>query len=55
MMDNVDPFASFFGDFGFPFGGGGEQPHEAPRGANIVMDVQVTLEDLYSGKRLIII
>lgn len=48
MMDNSDPFASFFGDFGFPFGGG-EQTHETPRGANIVMDVFVTLEDLYSG------
>lgn len=50
MMDNVDPFASFFGDFGFPFGGG-EQNHETPRGANIVMDVLVTLEDLYSGNK----
>lgn len=49
MMDNSDPFASFFGDFGFPFGGGGEQTHETPRGANIVMDVLVTLEDLYTG------
>lgn len=51
MMDNgFDPFASFFGDFGFPFGngnGGGNQ--EAPRGANVVMDVMVTLEDLYTG------
>lgn len=48
MMDNMDPFASFFGDFGFAFGGN-EQQHETPRGANIVMDVLVTLEDLYSG------
>lgn len=48
MMDNMDPFASFFGDFGFAFGGN-EQHHETPRGANIVMDVLVTLEDLYSG------
>lgn len=54
MMDNVDPFASFFGDFGFPFGGG-EQHHEAPRGANIVMDVLVTLEDLYSGNKFFVI
>ncbi|XP_046386978.1 dnaJ homolog shv [Ischnura elegans] len=46
----ADPFASFFGDFGFHFGGGGgggEQ--ETPRGANIVMDLFVTLEELYSG------
>ncbi|KAG8240275.1 hypothetical protein J437_LFUL012752 [Ladona fulva] len=46
----ADPFASFFGDFGFPFGGGGgggEQ--ETPRGANVVMDLYVTLEELYTG------
>lgn len=50
MMDSgFDPFASFFGDFGFSFGGGGEQHHETPKGASIVMDVLVTLEDLYSG------
>ncbi|CAG9826038.1 unnamed protein product [Diabrotica balteata] len=49
MMDGgMDPFASFFGDFGFHFGGG-EQKHETPRGADLVMDVYVTLEDLYSG------
>lgn len=49
MMNDMDPFASFFGDFGFNFGGGGEQNHETPKGANIVMDIYVTLEDLYSG------
>lgn len=46
-----DPFASFFGDFGFNFFGG-ENPHgerETPRGSNIVMDLWVTLEELYSG------
>ena len=46
-----DPFASFFGDFGFNFFGG-ENPHgerETPRGANIVMDLWVTLEELYVG------
>ncbi|CAG9854558.1 unnamed protein product [Phyllotreta striolata] len=49
MMDgSMDPFASFFGDFGFHFGGG-EQKHETPRGADLVMDVLVTLEDLYTG------
>lgn len=55
MMDNIDPFASFFGDFGFAFGGGGggEQHHETPRGANIVMDLMVTLEDLYSGNNFL--
>lgn len=50
MMDNgFDPFASFFGDFGFPFGNGGGGNQETPRGANVVMDVIVTLEDLYTG------
>lgn len=49
MMDNSDPFASFFGDFGFHFGGGDNGHHETPRGANIVMDLYVTLEELYTG------
>lgn len=49
MMNNADPFASFFGDFGFHFGNGHDERHETPKGANIVMDVHVTLEDLYSG------
>ncbi|XP_055547823.1 dnaJ homolog shv [Wyeomyia smithii] len=48
MMDNTDPFAHFFGDFGFGFGGGQEQ-RETPRGANIVMDLYVTLEELFNG------
>ncbi|KAG4079460.1 hypothetical protein HA402_005157 [Bradysia odoriphaga] len=48
-MDNSDPFASFFGDFGFHFGNEGGQNHDTPRGANIVMDLYVTLEELYSG------
>jgi DnaJ family protein B protein 11 len=49
MMDSgMDPFASFFGDFGFHFGGN-EQKHETPRGADVIMDVAVTLEDLYTG------
>lgn len=51
MMDQSDPFASFFGDFGFGFGGenGNGQGRDTPRGANIVMSLQVTLEELYSG------
>merc|ERR1719219_396469 len=45
-----DPFASFFGDFGFdPFGGGQRGEREAPRGADIVMELWVTLEELYVG------
>lgn len=50
MMDHSDPFASFFGDFGFGFGDEGRGgAREVPRGANIVMDLLVTLEELYSG------
>lgn len=49
MMDHSDPFASFFGDFGFHFGNGDSAQHDTPRGANIVMEMQVTLEELYSG------
>lgn len=45
----ADPFASFFGDFGFGFGGHGEQHQETLKGANIVMSLYVTLEELYSG------
>lgn len=49
MMDGgMDHFASFFGDFGFSFGGN-ENKHETPRGADLSMDIHVTLEDLYSG------
>lgn len=50
MMDNSDPFASFFGDFGFHFGGGEQHGnHDIPRGANVVMDLMVSLEELYTG------
>lgn len=49
MMNNADPFASFFGDFGFHFGGDSQHQHETPKGSNIVMDLPVTLEELYSG------
>nr|CAD7577748.1 unnamed protein product [Timema californicum] len=48
MMDSGDPFASFFGDFGF-FGGGSTNQHETPKGADLTMDLYVTLEELYSG------
>lgn len=42
----VDPFSSFFG---FHFGDEGEQQRETPRGGTIVMELFVTLEELYSG------
>ena len=49
MMDNSDPFASFFGDFGFHFGGQDSHNHDMPRGANVAVDLFVTLEELYTG------
>lgn len=48
MMNSVDPFASFFGEFGF-FGGSNSNNQEIPRGSNVEMDLFVTLEELYSG------
>lgn len=48
MMDGSDPFSSFFGDFGFHFGGN-EGHQDIPRGANIVVELSVTLEELYTG------
>lgn len=48
MMNNNDPFASFFGDFGFHFGGE-QQQQETARGADIIMELTVTLEELYNG------
>jgi DnaJ family protein B protein 11 len=48
-MGSNDPFSSFFGDFGFGFGGERERSKEVLRGADIVMDLFVTLEELYSG------
>lgn len=49
-----NPFGDFFGDFGFDpfgFGGGGDggRGSETPRGADIVMDLWVSLEELYVG------
>ena len=43
---------SFFGDFGFfgdGFGGRGREEREAAKGGDVVMDLWVTLEELYSG------
>ncbi|XP_041724665.1 dnaJ homolog subfamily B member 11 isoform X1 [Coregonus clupeaformis] len=46
-----DIFSSFFGDFGFSFGGNrqGQQDRNIPRGNDIVLDLEVTLEEVYSG------
>lgn len=47
-MDS-DPFASFFGDFGFSFGNEDRGPRDTPRGGTITMDLFVSLEELYNG------
>ncbi|BFZ15379.1 hypothetical protein BsWGS_18418 [Bradybaena similaris] len=44
-----DPFSSFFGDFGFGFGGVREQDREIPRGGDVILDLDVSLEELYNG------
>lgn len=48
--DPFDPFSSFFGGFGFHFEGA-QHSHqrEVPRGSDINMDLEVTLEELYNG------
>ncbi|RYE86213.1 MAG: hypothetical protein EOO78_37400, partial [Oxalobacteraceae bacterium] len=46
----MDPFESFFGDFfGFSNGNGNENK-ETPRGADVVVDLWVTYEELYVGQ-----
>ncbi|KAL4217051.1 DnaJ subfamily B member 11 [Mactra antiquata] len=47
-VNGGDVFSSFFGDFSF-FGGGGRQDNERPRGGDVFVDLEVTLEELYSG------
>merc|ERR1711976_228811 len=50
FSDPFDSFSSFFGDFGFGFGGGGRnQEREIPKGGDVVMNLDVTLEELYTG------
>lgn len=42
--------STFFGNFGFHFGGGDSGHKEIPRGGTITMDFDVALEDLYIGR-----
>ena len=42
--------STFFGNFGFHFGGGDSGHREIPRGGTITMDFDVSLEDLYIGR-----
>ncbi len=46
--NSMDPFASFFGDFGFNFGGG-DHRQEINKGADIVIDLFASLEEMYTG------
>jgi len=40
---------SFFGDFGFGFGTQQQHEREIPRGGDVALDLDVTLEELYVG------
>ena len=40
---------SFFGDSFSFFGGMKEQQREVPKGGDVIMDLEVTLEEMYSG------
>lgn len=40
---------SFFGNFGFGGFGFGQQEEEAPKGNNVVVELEVSLKDLYLG------
>jgi len=48
MASGHDPFASFFGDFGFHFDDSPGQK-EIPKGGTITLDLYVSLEELYNG------
>ncbi|VVC32994.1 DnaJ domain,Chaperone DnaJ, C-terminal,DnaJ domain, conserved site,HSP40/DnaJ peptide-binding [Cinara cedri] len=48
MANGHDPFASFFGDFGFQFDDSPAQK-ETPKGGTIVLELGVSLEELYNG------
>lgn len=47
QMNANDPFASFFGGFGFNFDS--DSSRESARGSDVTMTLQATLEELYSG------
>lgn len=48
QVDHSDVFSSFFGDFGFGFESERGQ-RDTPKGGTILMDLFVTLEELYTG------
>lgn len=51
MNINFCHYFRFFGGFGFSFGSqDGNQRSETPKGAEVVMDLEVTLEELYTGE-----
>lgn len=42
-------YVSFFGDFGFFGGGQRSGEREVPRGGDVVLDLYVSLEEMYNG------
>lgn len=46
---HLDCVFSFFGDFGFGFGTQQHHEREIPRGGDVMMDLDITLEELYVG------
>lgn len=50
FRDDFTLIYSFFGDFGFMFGGTPrQQDRNIPRGSDIIVDLEVTLEEVYAG------
>ena len=49
LMSLIISHDSFFGDFGFFGGGGREGDRETPKGGDITIDLDVTLEEMYNG------
>ncbi|EGD80533.1 chaperone protein dnaJ [Salpingoeca rosetta] len=48
--DPFDMFSSMFGGSFFGFGGNQRRERETPKGADVVLDLAVSLEDLYNGQ-----
>lgn len=44
------PLRRFFGNFGFGFGGE-QQEEQTPKGNNVIVDLEVSLKDLYLGNQ----
>ena len=51
LLPHVRPRGRFFGNFGFGGGGFGfgQEEEQTPKGHNVVVELEVTLKDLYLG------